>query len=222
MWIAPDLGLPELPFVDFGDVLLRERPDGVHWKTRPLVDYAGGRPFARVDDEQSELDQTYVTARHQGPGLLHHVNPRIGLRENDFHTLADFASSLNTSRTTAPRRLFRSLRTRSRDLSGTAHSGVGVGVGAGVRFDALASGGAHDVTRLIPLPHKVQPVAGTVGRPRRGPDMLFADRATTTARTGDCCGNAASRPGSRNAISPTAAAWASFAGSGAAERSQRQ
>ncbi|MEU5507919.1 NUDIX hydrolase [Streptomyces fungicidicus] len=99
-WIAPVLGLPELPFVDFGDVLLKERPDGVHWKTGPLVNYAGGRPFAWVDDEQSELDQTYVTAHHQAPGLLHHVNPRIGLREHDFHTLADFASSLDTSRTT--------------------------------------------------------------------------------------------------------------------------
>ncbi|GGV50888.1 hypothetical protein GCM10010293_62280 [Streptomyces griseoflavus] len=64
------------------------------------MDYAGGRPFAWVDDEQSELDQTYVAAHHQGIGLLHPVNPRIGLRENDFHTLADFASSLDTSRTT--------------------------------------------------------------------------------------------------------------------------
>jgi hypothetical protein len=25
-WVAPVLGLPELPFVDFGDVLLQERP----------------------------------------------------------------------------------------------------------------------------------------------------------------------------------------------------
>ncbi|MET7931217.1 hypothetical protein ABZT43_46720 [Streptomyces sp. NPDC005349] len=96
-WIAPVLGLPE---VDFGDVLLQERPDGVHWKTGPLVDYANGRPFAWVDDEQSERDQTYVTARHRGSGLLHHVNPRVGLRENDFHTLADFARSLDTPRTT--------------------------------------------------------------------------------------------------------------------------
>ncbi|MFJ8229640.1 hypothetical protein ACIQ9E_06705 [Streptomyces sp. NPDC094448] len=96
-WIGPVLCLPELPFVDFGDALLRERPDGVHWKTGPLVAYAGGRPFAWVDDEQSELDQTYVTAHHQGPGLLHHVNPRIGLRENDFRTLADFTRSLATT-----------------------------------------------------------------------------------------------------------------------------
>ncbi|MFF7361461.1 hypothetical protein [Streptomyces sp. NPDC008125] len=40
-----------------------------------------------------------MTAHHQGPGLLHHVNPRIGLRESDFHTLVDFAMSLDTSRT---------------------------------------------------------------------------------------------------------------------------
>ncbi|MFE4696370.1 hypothetical protein ACFRIC_04695 [Streptomyces sp. NPDC056738] len=99
-WIAPVLGLPELPFVDFGDALFQERPDGVHWKTGPLVDHAHGRPFAWVDDEQSERDQTYVTTHHRGSGLLHHVNPRIGLRENDFHTLADFARSLDTPRTT--------------------------------------------------------------------------------------------------------------------------
>lgn len=92
-WIGPVLGLPDLPFVDFGDVLLQERPDGVHWKTQTLLEYAGGRPFAWVDDEQSELDQAYVTAHHPGPGLLHHVNPRIGLRENDFRALAAFARS---------------------------------------------------------------------------------------------------------------------------------
>lgn len=98
-WIAPVLGLPELPFVDFGDALLKQRPDGVHWKTGPLVDYASGRTFTWVDDEQSERDRTYVTAHHQGVGLLHHVNPRIGLRESDFQTLAGFARSSGISRT---------------------------------------------------------------------------------------------------------------------------
>ena len=99
-WIAPVLGLPELAFVDFGDVLLQDRADGVHWKTAPLVDYANGRPFAWVDDEQSDLDQVYVTAHYRARGLLHHVNPRIGLREDDFRTLADFARSLGTSQAT--------------------------------------------------------------------------------------------------------------------------
>ncbi|MFD4232728.1 hypothetical protein [Streptomyces sp. NPDC058542] len=95
-WIAPALGLPELPFVDFGDALFRERPDGVHWKTGPLVDHAAGRPFAWIDDEQSAPDHAYVASHHEGPALLHHVNPRIGLRESDFHTLTDFARALNS------------------------------------------------------------------------------------------------------------------------------
>ncbi|MFC9466916.1 hypothetical protein [Streptomyces coelicoflavus] len=63
------------------------------WATT-WMDFANGRPFAWVDDEQSELDQTYVTAHHQGPGLLHHVNPRIGLRQTDFHTLAAWYDSV--------------------------------------------------------------------------------------------------------------------------------
>ncbi|MFD9904077.1 hypothetical protein [Streptomyces sp. NPDC059063] len=96
-WISPVLGLPELPFVDFGDALLQERPDAVHWKTAVLVEHADGRPFAWVDDEQSDLDQAYVAAHHHAPGLLHHVNPRIGLREDDFHTLARFARSPGTA-----------------------------------------------------------------------------------------------------------------------------
>lgn len=94
-WISPVLGLPELPFVDFADALFRERPDGVHWKTEPLVNYADGRPFAWVDDEQSARDEEYVTTHHRGAALLHHVNPRIGLREPDFHTLTQFAQTHN-------------------------------------------------------------------------------------------------------------------------------
>lgn len=96
-WIGPVLGLPELPFVDFGDALLVERPDQVHWKTELLVAYAGGRPFAWVDDEHSDTDHAYVAAHHPAPALLHHVNPRIGLRDGDFTALADFAATLHRS-----------------------------------------------------------------------------------------------------------------------------
>ncbi|MFD5236910.1 HAD domain-containing protein [Streptomyces tendae] len=95
-WIAPVVGLPELPFVDFADALLQDRPDGIHWKTAPLVEYADGRPFAWVDDEQGDPDRAYVTAHHPAPGLLHHVNPRIGLRDDDFRALADFAHGCPT------------------------------------------------------------------------------------------------------------------------------
>ncbi|GAB2725670.1 hypothetical protein [Kitasatospora kifunensis] len=96
-WIGPVLGLPDLPFVDFGNALLNERPDGIHWKSESLVEYANGRPFAWVDDEQSDADHTYVSSNHDAPALLHHVNPRIGLRNDDFAILATFAVSLDTS-----------------------------------------------------------------------------------------------------------------------------
>ncbi|MBK6018132.1 hypothetical protein [Streptomyces sp. MBT53] len=93
-WIAPVVGLPELPYVDFGDALFAERPDGVHWKTEAIVAYAEGRPFAWVDDEQGAPDGDFVTAHHSGPALLHHVNPRLGLREGDFAALAEFAAAV--------------------------------------------------------------------------------------------------------------------------------
>nr|WBO77250.1 hypothetical protein SBE_000759 [Streptomyces sp. SBE_14.2] len=93
-WIAPVLGLPELPYVDFGENLFAQRPDGVHWKTPALVEYAQGRPFAWIDDEQTAPDTEYVTTHHPAPALLHHVNPRIGLRDPDFAVLKEFAAGL--------------------------------------------------------------------------------------------------------------------------------
>ncbi|WP_328870519.1 hypothetical protein OHT76_10635 [Streptomyces sp. NBC_00287] len=91
-WIAPVVGLPELPYVDFGTGLFAERPDGVHWKTAAIVEYAKGRPFAWVDDEQSEADERYVAENHPAPALLLHVNPRIGMREPDFRALEEWAA----------------------------------------------------------------------------------------------------------------------------------
>jgi hypothetical protein len=93
-WISPVINLPELPHVDFGTALLQERPDGVHWKTQRVVEYATGRPFAWLDDELGDADRAYVTAHHPGAALLHHVKPRLGLREGDFTALAEFAASL--------------------------------------------------------------------------------------------------------------------------------
>jgi transposase len=42
---------------------------------------------------------------------------------------------------------------------------------------ALTGGNRHDSTQLIPLVDRVPPVGGKVGRPRRRPDRVTADRA---------------------------------------------
>ncbi|MFI9386877.1 hypothetical protein [Kutzneria sp. NPDC052558] len=86
-WIGPPLHLPELPWLDWP----REHevdPAGIHWKTRHIVDWADGRPFAWVDDELGPADRAFVAAHHPGPALLHWVDPRLGLRDDDFDTLA--------------------------------------------------------------------------------------------------------------------------------------
>lgn len=96
-FIAPVLGLPDLPYVDFGNDLEADPGDGLHWKTKPLLAYAGDRPFCWVDDEITDRDRAYVAAHHPAPALLHWVDPRRGLLEDDFTTLATFAAHCTTA-----------------------------------------------------------------------------------------------------------------------------
>ena len=81
--VAPRLGLPQLPVVDFPDD--DEIPlQGMHWKTRFLTQWAGGRPFVWLDDEISDADHRWVQMQHQGTALLHRVDPFTGLTDADF------------------------------------------------------------------------------------------------------------------------------------------
>lgn len=91
--IAPEVGLPELPVIHW-DEPGAPRADGIHWKTREVAAYAAGRPFAWVDDEHGPADTAYIAEHHQSPHLLHHVDPRVGLRAEDFTTLQAWAHGL--------------------------------------------------------------------------------------------------------------------------------
>ncbi|MGW6393841.1 hypothetical protein ACWFR1_25825 [Streptomyces sp. NPDC055103] len=88
-WVAPRLGLPELPLVHWPDG--PEEP-GVHWKVPALVAWAAGRSFAWVDDEIGAADRAWVAARHPGRALLHRVDPRLGLGDADYAALAAWAA----------------------------------------------------------------------------------------------------------------------------------
>ncbi|MEE4543844.1 HAD domain-containing protein [Streptomyces sp. V4-01] len=83
--IAPWLGLPRLPVVDWPDPA-EDGPGqlGLHWKTRPLVEWADGRDFVWIDDEITAVDRAWVAARHPGRALLHRVDARLGLTDEDF------------------------------------------------------------------------------------------------------------------------------------------
>ncbi|MET8331638.1 HAD domain-containing protein [Streptomyces sp. NPDC005181] len=88
--IAPWIGLPELAVVIWSepsDVDEQDEWNGLHWKTRGLVDWAAGRSFAWVDDEITDTDRAWVSAHHRGHALLYRVDPGRGLTDPDFVAL---------------------------------------------------------------------------------------------------------------------------------------
>ncbi len=94
-WIAPRLGLPELPVIDWQVNRTPDQDDGLHWKTRQCVEWAAGRPFAWVDDEISDADRDLVAAHHLGPALLHQVSAGLGLLPEDFGALHTWARKVS-------------------------------------------------------------------------------------------------------------------------------
>jgi IS5 family transposase len=46
----------------------------------------------------------------------------------------------------------------------------------------VTGGNRNDVTQLVPLVERVPPVRGKVGRPRRRPQRITADRGMTTTK----------------------------------------
>jgi hypothetical protein len=95
--IAPLLGLPRLTVVDWpepSDIDDQDEWNGLHWKTRTLVEWAAGRPFVWVDDEITDTDRTWVAAHHPAKALLHRVDPRQGLTVHDYAVLDSWLRQL--------------------------------------------------------------------------------------------------------------------------------
>jgi hypothetical protein len=59
----------------------------LHWKTRTLVAWAAGRPFAWVDDEITNADEDWVATHHPGRALLHRVEAAQGITNADLNTI---------------------------------------------------------------------------------------------------------------------------------------
>ncbi|MDG4861210.1 HAD domain-containing protein [Streptomyces sp. T-3] len=85
--VAPRLGLPRLPVLDWPEPSRADERGGLHWKSRPLVERAAGRAFAWVDDEITDADRAWVAEHHPGHALLHRVDPCFGLTDTDFAVL---------------------------------------------------------------------------------------------------------------------------------------
>ena len=90
--VAPRLGLPELPVVEFPDDDGPER--GLHWKTAFLTRWAAGCTFVWLDDEITDADRRWVQAHHRGKALLHRVDPLTGLTDADFALIRRWLAAL--------------------------------------------------------------------------------------------------------------------------------
>jgi hypothetical protein len=86
------------------------------------------------------------------------------------------------------------------------------GHGAPLAF-LLTGGNRNDVTQLLPLLDAIPPVRGRIGRPRRKPDSLFADRGYDHEIYRDQVRARGIVPGSPAAAPCTAPAWAPTGGS---------
>ncbi|MFI7320224.1 HAD domain-containing protein [Streptomyces venezuelae] len=85
--LAPWLGLPELPVVEWPEPSDEGGQGRLHWKTRHLSRWAAGRPFAWLDDEITDADHAWTEAHHPGRTLLRRVDPRQGITDEDFAVL---------------------------------------------------------------------------------------------------------------------------------------
>jgi hypothetical protein len=101
VWLNPNHGpaLAALPFdLVWATTCEEDRAEpggGVFWKTPEIVAWAKGRAFAWIDDEITEADRAWVNEHHEGPALLHRVDPRFGLANNDFAALTAWATGLD-------------------------------------------------------------------------------------------------------------------------------
>ncbi|WP_405944290.1 HAD domain-containing protein [Streptomyces sp. NBC_00932] len=88
--LAPLLGLEQLPVVAWREASYEDVRRGLHWKTRTLLDWSEGRPFAWLDDEITDTDRAWVAEHHPARALLHRVDHRHGLTDADFAALDEW------------------------------------------------------------------------------------------------------------------------------------
>lgn len=96
--LAALLGLPPLSVVEWPDAPAEEERDiaaGRHWKTRPLMAWAAGRPFAWIDDEVTDRDRRWVSAHHPARALLHRIDATTGLTDDDIGILTGWTATLH-------------------------------------------------------------------------------------------------------------------------------
>jgi|SRR6476646_831306 len=95
--IGPEIGLPELPVIDFGG----QQPGRLHgWKYPDVSAYAHDRALAWFDDDFGAPEYAEAQARFlrwragHAATLLHHVDPTVGITQADLDAVAEWVKAL--------------------------------------------------------------------------------------------------------------------------------
>lgn len=92
--IAPIVGLPELPVIEFPR--RPSYPFGQIFKRADVETYVGDRPFAWLDDDFEPGDFEWAKARSEGGAatLLLHIDPKVGIVQGDVDRVAGWAAAI--------------------------------------------------------------------------------------------------------------------------------
>ncbi len=95
-WIAPRVGLPELPFVPIPRFpgIEEGRTLGA-WKARHVAGWTAGRPFVWFEDEPDATD-CIAGEPDVGEHLLVAIDPHVGLTEDDIGRAAAWLRDLGS------------------------------------------------------------------------------------------------------------------------------
>lgn len=99
--IAPVVGLPELPVIEFPR--RASYPFGQIFKRGDVETYVGERPFAWLDDDFEPGDFDWAKARVEGGAatLLLHIDPKMGIVQRDVDQVAEWAAAIRELETAA-------------------------------------------------------------------------------------------------------------------------
>lgn len=83
--IGPNMGLPELPVIEFGWTALQ-------WKFSAVLEYARGRQIAWLDDDFDiyKQEKQWFEDQRSEPTLLHWIDPKIGLKQEDLDKVGEW------------------------------------------------------------------------------------------------------------------------------------
>src|SRR6267142_2734012 len=89
-WIGKEIGLPELPHIDWTDKN-HWNIERLHWKTKRIVQWMNenrpGIPFIWLDDEVTKRDRLWIADSCAKGSTILLINPKTGLEDEYFERI---------------------------------------------------------------------------------------------------------------------------------------